>query len=321
MEPPGIGPFVGVLQSRHKHDDSRGYTRMQILTTVAEMRAFRDALPASMTVGFVPTMGAFHAGHESLIVKSREESDISIVSIFVNPMQFAPGEDLATYPRTEEEDLAMCRRAGTDVVFYPKAEEVYPKSFGTFVTTACGQSERNARTEGASRPTFFRGVATVLTMLFGLVRPDKVFFGQKDAQQCAVVRQLVRDLWMDIEVVVGQTVRESDGLAMSSRNKYLMEADRRRASVLYRGLLAAQELVKSGERDAEALRSVARKLIDGEMKGVNDVQFEFLYVSVCERDTMLEVDGEIETGKCVMCVAAMVGKARLIDNVVLDRMV
>lgn len=294
---------------------------MQILKTAAEMRSFRDALPASMTVGFVPTMGAFHAGHESLIVKSREESDISIVSIFVNPAQFAPGEDLATYPRTEVQDLAMCRRAETDVVFYPDAEEVYPKSFGTFVSTACGQAEQNARAEGASRPTFFRGVATVLTKLFMLVRPNKVFFGQKDAQQCAVVRQLVRDLWMDIEVVVGETFRESNGLAMSSRNKYLTEAEQRKASVLYRGLIAAQEQVKGGERHAEALRLVARRFIEEEMKGVTDVSFELKYVSVCEQDTMLEVDGDIEKGKCVMCVAAMLGKARLIDNVVLDGMV
>lgn len=291
---------------------------MRILRTRAEMHAFREELPKSQTIGFVPTMGGFHDGHESLMVRARRESDISIVSIFVNPEQFAPGEDLSTYPRTEEHDFEMCRRAGTDAVFYPSAAEMYPKSFGTYVTTACGQAECNTTSEGASRPTFFRGVATVLTKLFILIRPQKVFFGQKDAQQCAVVNQLVSDLGMGIEVVVGQTVRESDGLAMSSRNKYLTDAERQHAAVLHRGLVAAQERVAHGERNAATLRELVKNFVESEMMSVTDVCFEFKYASVCDRYTMVEVDGDIEKGLSVMCIAAMLGKARLIDNMVLD---
>lgn len=291
---------------------------MIILRTTAEMRNFRETLPSARSIGFVPTMGALHAGHESLIRMAQKESDISVVSIFVNPQQFAQGEDLSTYPRTEEEDIGMCRQAGIDVVFCPSAEEIFPESFGTFVTTACGQPGRNAAAEGASRPTFFRGVATVLTKLFILIRPHKVFFGQKDAQQCAVVNQLVNDMGMSIEVIIAPTMREPDGLAMSSRNEYLTARERGHAPILYRGLIAAQEAVARGQHKAGALRELVKKFVESEMTGVPQVQFELKYVSVCDRFTMIEVKGDIQKGMSVMCIAAMLGKTRLIDNMILD---
>lgn len=284
---------------------------MKILRTVSEMRAYRSSLPPHTTVGFVPTMGALHDGHLTLVDRSVSETSITIASIFVNPAQFAPGEDLASYPRTEADDLALCKQRGVTVVFMPERDDVYPPDFDTWVTTGVGSADRNPRSEGKSRPTFFRGVATVLTKLFALVRPHAVYFGQKDAQQCAVVKRLVQDMWMDVRVVVCDTVREHDGLAMSSRNAYLTAEERKEAASVYSALKSGLEMVRGGCTDVEAIRAEVRRLLE---RGA----IRLLYVSVCDRSTMREVASGIGEKECLLCVAAMLGKARLIDNVVLD---
>jgi len=298
---------------------------MKIEKTLQGMRSARSSISGDSTVGFVPTMGGLHAGHLSLISRCRSECDVCIVSIFVNSAQFAPTEDLDQYPRTESEDLRQCAQLGTDILFAPESGEVYPESFGTWVRTEVGSPERNASSEGSSRSTFFRGVATVLTKLFVLMRADKVYFGQKDAQQSAVVRQLVRDMWFDTEVVTAPTVREADGLAMSTRNAYLGAGERELAPVLYRTLQMGVEVVRGGVRDADRVRLVVRERLEGAVKDAQrrGVDAKLVYVSVCERESMREVEGEMKVGDgegFLICVAMMVGKARLIDNVVLDEM-
>lgn len=284
---------------------------MKEIRTVEEMRACRASFVQDKRVGFIPTMGALHEGHLSLVRHSVREMDVTVVSIFVNPAQFAPGEDLSTYPRQEENDLRLCEKAGANVAFLPSLGETYPGAFDTWVTTGVGNAERNMKAEGSSRPTFFRGVATMLMKLFWIVRPCRVYFGQKDAQQCAVVRRLVEDMWMGIELVVGATVREPDGLAMSSRNVYLGEAERKEAGRVYKGLRKGLELFEGGLRDARRLREEVERMVSGGRLCV-------LYVSLCERWTMKEVEGEVRgDGEWVLCVAVMLGKTRLIDNVVL----
>lgn len=285
---------------------------MKVIRTVKEMRACRASFAQGKRVGFIATMGALHEGHLSLIRRSVCDMDITVVSIFVNPMQFAPGEDLSTYPRKEEDDLRLCGEAGANVAFLPEVSETYPEAFDTWVTTGVGSAERNRKAEGHSRPTFFRGVATILMKLFWVVRPCRVYFGQKDAQQCAVVRRLVEDMWTGIELAVGETVREPDGLAMSSRNVYLGEVERKEAGRVYKGLRKGVELFEGGERDVETLRrEVEREVSGGGLR--------VLYVSLCERWTMKEVEGKVRgNAEWVLCVAAMLGKTRLIDNVVLS---
>lgn len=290
---------------------------MKIIRSHAELLAYRASLPATSTVGFVPTMGGLHAGHTSLLTLSRRDNNISLASIFVNPAQFAPGEDFASYPRTEDADLSLCASHGADAVYLPRAEDVYPAGYETYVEAGCGGAARNARSEGASRPTFFRGVATLVLKLGVAARPHRLYVGQKDAQQCAVVRAVVRDVGLPLEVVVGETVREADGLAMSTRNQYLAGAERSVAGGVWAALREGAAVWARGERDAESVRAVVReKLADMRGKGAS---VEVLYVSLCDRESMREVEGTVEGGgKCVVCVAVMVGKARLIDNVVLE---
>ncbi|MCC6500234.1 MAG: pantoate--beta-alanine ligase [Anaerolineales bacterium] len=275
---------------------------MRSLSTLDELRKTRFSLDG--TVGLVPTMGFLHDGHLSLIRRARDECDHVIVSIFVNPTQFGPKEDLAKYPRDLERDLRLIEPL-TDLVWTPSAEIMYPTGYQTWV-----EVEAVARPlEGAMRPGHFKGVTTVVAKLFNAVQPHKAYFGQKDAQQVAVIRQMVRDLNFPIEIVVCPTTREPDGLAMSSRNVYLDAEQRQAATVLFRSLSAAKELFEAGERDAEKLR--------GKMKEVlaSEPLTEPQYVSCADYDTLEELT-EIK-GKALLSMAVFIGKTRLIDNFVL----
>ena len=252
-------------------------------------------------------MGALHEGHVSLIKLAAEQSDTVVVSIFVNPTQFGPSEDFSKYPRSLEADVAACETAGVDIVFAPMVEEIYPKGYSTFVV-----EEFIAKPlEGVSRPVHFRGVTTVVAKLFNIVRPDLAVFGQKDAQQVAVIKKMVEDLHFTVDVVVAPTLREPDGLAMSSRNRYLTATQRVEALVIHRALRKAIEMVASGERRVDRLIAEATHLI-----GLHR-RVRMIYVSVVDRTTMVAVKGEVVPGKAVMAIAAWVDEVRLIDNEVL----
>jgi pantoate--beta-alanine ligase len=276
---------------------------MRVITTVADMRRARREMAGS--VGLVPTMGALHEGHLSLVRHSRTHDDTVVASIFVNPTQFGPGEDFARYPRDPDRDLALLRDLGTDVVFMPPAEEVYPQGFDTHVQV----EKLTQRLEGAARPGHFRGVATVVTKLFNIVQPHRAYFGQKDAQQLAVIRRLARDLDLPVEVVGLPTVREPDGLAMSSRNAYLSPEERKAAAVLYRSLEAAQELWRSGVRDVAVIRGRMNEVLAAEPLARID------YVSVADAETLEEL--EAVDRPALVSLAVRIGGTHLIDNVTL----
>ena len=259
------------------------------------------------TIGLVPTMGALHEGHLSLVREARQRCDAVVVSIFVNPAQFGANEDFAHYPRDLTRDTTMLADYNVDYIFAPPVEEIYPKNFSTYVTVE-GLSEQ---LEGASRPGHFRGVATVLAILLNIVRPETVFFGQKDAQQTLVVKRLVRDLAFDTEVVVLPTVREESGLALSSRNAYLNEADRQSATVLYRALRAAKAAYANGERSVRRITEAAAAEIAREPAA------RLEYVSVTDTETLEKLD-KLDDRTVLVAIAARVGKTRLIDNVVLN---
>lgn len=276
---------------------------MNTLTTLSDLRTARLSLKG--TVGLVPTMGYLHEGHLSLIRQAKAECDHVIVTIFVNPTQFGPSEDLSKYPRDLERDLNLISPLGVDIVWNPTAEVMYPSGYQTWV-------EVEAMTqplEGSMRPGHFRGVATVVAKLFNATQPDKAYFGQKDAQQVAVIRQMTRDLNFPLEVLVCPTVREADGLAMSSRNKYLSEAERKAAVVLFRSLSAAKELYEGGERDAEMIRGKMKEVLAAEPLA------QMQYVSCADYDTLAELN-EIK-GKALLSMAVFLGKTRLIDNFIL----
>jgi pantoate--beta-alanine ligase len=277
---------------------------MQVVTTVQELRAARRQM--SGPVGLVPTMGYLHEGHLSLVRRARAENAQVVVTIFVNPTQFGPHEDFARYPRDVPRDLAMLEREGTDLVFVPPVEEMYPSGFRTYVNV----EEITSRLEGAARPGHFRGVATVVCKLFNLVQPQRAYFGQKDAQQLVVIRRMARDLDFDLEIIPCPTVREPDGLAMSSRNVYLSPAERQAATVLYRALMAAQARYQAGERDAEALRQTMREVLAAEPRARVD------YVSVAEPETLTELTRV--SGTALASLAVYIGATRLIDNVLLE---
>ncbi|MFW5799000.1 MAG: pantoate--beta-alanine ligase [Planctomycetota bacterium] len=265
----------------------------------------REARREGKLVGFVPTMGALHDGHLSLIRRARTECDHVVVSIFVNPIQFEPGEDLDTYPRTLERDLEICRDEGVDVVFTPNGRDMYPPGFKTFV-----EVENLTRCLcGRTRPTHFRGVTTVCTKLFEIVRPDVAYLGQKDFQQAVIVRRVVIDLNIPVDIRLCDIVREDSGLAMSSRNAYMTDHQREVASALYEGLCRARELYDSGERRREPLIEAAMTVYDRE----RELRVE--YLELCDTDN-LECLQEVSRPAC-LAVAAHVGKARLIDNVIL----
>jgi pantoate--beta-alanine ligase len=260
------------------------------------------------TIGLVPTMGALHEGHLSLIREARRMCDVVVVSVFVNPAQFSPGEDFAHYPRDLTRDTALLTDYNVDYIFAPSIEEIYPKDFSTYVTVA-GLSEQF---EGASRPGHFRGVATVVSILLNIVRPDFAFFGQKDAQQTMVIKRLVRDLAFETEIVVLPTVREESGLALSSRNAYLSEDEKRAAVVLYRALSRAKEVYKAGERSGSRLAEAARAIVAAEPLARLD------YLSVADADT-LEQPEKLDDRTVLVALAVHIGKTRLIDNIVLNR--
>lgn len=275
---------------------------MQSVVSFDELRTTRLSLDG--TVGFVPTMGYLHEGHLSLVRRARDECDHVVVSIFVNPTQFGPKEDLAKYPRDLERDFRLIEPY-TDLVWTPSAEIMYPQGYQTWV-----EVEAMTRPlEGAMRPGHFKGVTTVVAKLFNGVQPHKAYFGQKDAQQAAVIRQMVRDLNFPIEIVVCPIVREADGLAMSSRNVYLDSEQRKAATVLFRSLSAAKDLYERGERDAEKLREKMKEVLASEP--LADVQ----YVSCADYNTLEELT-EIK-GKGLLSMAVFIGKTRLIDNFVI----
>ena len=276
---------------------------MMIVSSLAELRSARLLLDG--TVGFVPTMGYLHEGHISLARRAREECDHVAVSIFVNPTQFGPTEDLSKYPRNLESDLRLLEAAGVDLVWTPTTEIMYPPGFATWVEV----EGLTKPLEGASRPGHFRGVTTVVSKLFNAVQPTKAYFGQKDAQQAAVIRKMARDLDFPIEIVVCPTVREADGLAMSSRNSYLSPEERKAATVLFRSLSAARSAYERGERNAESLRGIMSEVIASESLA------KMQYVSVADYDTLEEL--ETVTGKTLLSMAVFMGKTRLIDNFVL----
>ena len=276
---------------------------MMIVSTLDELRTALPLLEGKL--GFVPTMGYLHDGHISLARRARAECDCVAVSIFVNPAQFGPNEDLSKYPRDLERDLHLLEDAGVDLAWNPTPEVMYPAGFQTWVEV----EHITHPLEGAQRPGHFRGVTTVVAKLFNAVQPAKAYFGQKDAQQAAVIRQMTRDLNFPIEIVVCPTVREPDGLAMSSRNVYLDANQREAAAVLYRSLSAATAAYEHGERDAERLRTIMKTVLASEPLA------QMQYVSCADYDTLQEL--EQVTGKTLLSMAVFFGKTRLIDNFVL----
>jgi len=279
---------------------------MAVLTAVDDVRAWRAGRDR---VGFVPTMGFLHAGHLSLV--HRAVADLPgrgsgvAASVFVNPTQFGPQDDLAAYPRALERDLELLRAAGCHMVFVPLARDMFPPGYQTWIQL----DDVAAPLEGERRPGHFRGVATVVAKLLHIVQPSQAYFGRKDAQQLAVIRTMVRDLDMAVEIVGCPTVREPNGLAMSSRNSYLNDEERRAAGVLYRALTAAAAAWRDGQRDAEQLRRVMRVVLDGEPLALTE------YVSVADADTLRELE-RADVG-ALLSMAVRVGPARLIDNLVL----
>lgn len=276
---------------------------MQIATTINEVRANVKAWKKEgLSVGFVPTMGYLHEGHGSLISRARAENDKVVVSIFVNPMQFGPGEDLESYPRDLDKDSAYCESLGADLIFHPEPEEMYTDGFCSYVDMSVLTEELC----GLSRPVHFRGVCTVVNKLFNIVQPDRAYFGQKDAQQLAIIKRMVQDLNMDLEIIGCPIVREEDGLAKSSRNTYLSAGERQAALVLSRAVKLGQELVAGGETDAKKIVSEMRAFIEKEPLARID------YVKAVDGLTMQQID----TVKSPMLVALAVyiGKTRLIDN-------
>jgi pantoate--beta-alanine ligase len=276
---------------------------MKVVTTIAEMKQLRRELPGP--VGFVPTMGYLHEGHISLVRQAREENASVVVSIFVNPTQFGPREDYKSYPRDAKRDLTMLGEIA-DVVFMPSSEEMYPPLFDSWVQVG-GLTER---LEGAARPGHFRGMVTVVAKLFNIVQPDKAYFGRKDAQQVAVIKKMVADLNMNLEVVTMPTMREIDGLAMSSRNTNLNPEQRRAAAVLYKSLQLAQKLWAQGERDAGTIRREMTGLISKEPLADID------YISIADTVTLKEMY-RIKP-PALLSMAVKIGKTRLIDNVTLE---
>jgi pantoate--beta-alanine ligase len=277
---------------------------MKTAKTLDELRAARAQL--TEPVGFVPTMGFLHAGHISLVELAHKDCKSIVVSIFVNPAQFGPNEDLSAYPRDLPRDLAMLEKAGVDLVWLPTPEIMYPPDFQTWVDV----EKVSQPLEGGMRPGHFGGVATVVAKLFNAVQPHKAYFGQKDAQQVAVIKQMSSDLNFSVEIVVGATAREADGLAMSSRNSYLNLAERQAATVLFRALSAAKVAYAGGERDAEVLRALMRTTIEAEPLA------KIQYVSCADPRSLQELD-RIENG-ALLSMAVYVGKTRLIDNIVLE---
>lgn len=280
---------------------------MKILKTVDEVRNQVKAWKKEeLSVGLVPTMGYLHEGHQSLIKKSVEQNDKTVVSVFVNPMQFGPTEDLESYPRDLDADAKLCEETGADVIFHPEPEEMYRPGFCSYVNMT-GLPDALC---GLTRPVHFKGVCTVVNKLFNIVQPDRAYFGQKDAQQLAIIMRMVTDLNMDIEIVGCPIVREPDGLAKSSRNIYLTKEERQAAVVLSKAVNLGKEMIEKGERDAHAVVAAMKELISAEPLADID------YVEMVNMDTMKAID-TVE-GHVLCAMAVRFGKARLIDNFILE---
>ena len=280
---------------------------MEITGAIEEVRRQeKEWRKQGLSVGLVPTMGYLHEGHKSLIVKAAAENDKVVVSDFVNPIQFGVNEDLDAYPRDIEADKKVCEEAGADLIFHPEVTEMYAPDFSTYVE----MSKVSEGLCGKTRPTHFRGVCTVVSKLFHIVMPDRAYFGQKDAQQLAVIRRMVRDLNMDIQIVDCPIVREADGLAKSSRNTYLNEAERRAALVLSKAVFHGEDLMKKGERDAETILTAMREIIEKEPMAKID------YVEMVDADT-IEPLAKAE-GRVLTAMAVYIGKTRLIDNFIAE---
>lgn len=278
---------------------------MRLVRTVAEMKHISShILGLGKTIGFVPTMGFLHDGHLSLVKRARAENDVVVVSIFVNPTQFGPNEDFRDYPRDLERDLRLLEPVGVDYVFYPSIEEMYPSNYSVYVE----EVSLSRFLCGSRRPGHFRGVCTIVAKLFNIVRPTRAYFGQKDAQQFRILKRMVENLNMDVEMIEMPIVREEDGLAMSSRNVYLSPEERRVATKLYQSLKRAEELYNAGERDVETIRSSMLEIL-------SDPAVRVDYVEVVDEES-LEPVVRIE-GRVLVAVAAFIGRARLIDNVIL----
>ena len=272
-----------------------------VLKSKEELRTWRKAQSPTFTVGLVPTMGALHEGHLSLIQLAKEKCKVTLATIFVNPLQFGPKEDFSAYPRTFEKDLSMLGRAKVDVLFAP--ESLYLADNSTYVI----EEKVSQPLCGAFRPGHFRGVATVVLKLFNLIQPDKAFFGQKDAQQCMVIERMVRDLDLPIQIVRGKTLRETDGLAMSSRNSYLSAQERAAAPLLFKSMIEAAQLFMQGEKDPSVLRRAGRAILEA------DPVFQIQYWDVRHPNTLEEIS-EVGPDGALIAVAALLGKTRLIDN-------
>jgi len=276
---------------------------VQVVHTVAEMKKLRRKCKGS--VGLVPTMGYLHEGHLELVRQAKSENRAAVATIFVNPTQFGPSEDFKSYPRDLDRDLALLEKVKTDIVFVPSDKEMYAEGYNTWVEVR----GITARLEGKSRPTHFQGVTTVCNKLFQIIEPDRAYFGQKDAQQAIVIQRMVSDLNMNLEIVVCPTVRESDGLAMSSRNTYLTKEDRVSAVVLYKSLCLAKDMYEKGERDAAAIK----KALNSQISGVAAAKLD--YISIADTGTLDEV--EKIRGRVLVSLAVRLGKPRLIDNIIL----
>ncbi len=280
---------------------------MKIISSINEMTFFvKDAKSKAKSIGLVPTMGYLHQGHLSLIKEARVLTDTVVVSIFVNPTQFEPDEDYASYPRDMKRDALEAEKAGADVIFAPSAEQMYPESYSTYVKVE-GLGEVLC---GRNRPGHFRGVTTVCAKLFSIVKPDIAFFGQKDAQQSVIIQKMVKDLNMDIKLKVLPTVREDDGLAMSSRNKYLSSKQRKDALVLHKALDQAKSVIEAGENDAAKIEERMRSII-------NKVDSKIDYISIVDPGSLKDVS--IISGRVLIALAVWIGRARLIDNIIIHR--
>jgi pantoate--beta-alanine ligase len=272
--------------------------KMQLRKVLRQMRA------GGQSVGFVPTMGYMHEGHAALMDRARQENDVVVVSVFVNPTQFGPNEDLAAYPRDPARDLALMGAHGVDLAFFPSVDDLYPLGYATYVTVEGPMTQTLC---GRSRPGHFRGVATIVTKLFHLVAPDRAYFGQKDGQQVAVIQQMVRDLDFDLTIVACPTVREADGLAMSSRNVYLSPEQRTQAPRIAEALFTAREMIAQGERRAAVLTEYIKKSIAAIDSATID------YVSIADAKTLSDLD--TLCGEVLIAVAVKIGRTRLIDNI------
>lgn len=280
---------------------------MKVSTTIAEVRSqVKEWKRQGLSVGLVPTMGYLHEGHQSLIARAARENDRVVVSVFVNPIQFGPSEDLESYPRDFERDCTLCEKTGADLVFHPEASEMYAEDFCTYVD----MDRLTKGLCGASRPVHFRGVCTVVSKLFHIVTPDRAYFGQKDAQQLAVIKRMVRDLSMDVEIVGCPIIREPDGLAKSSRNTYLSPQERRAAVVLSQALAEGRKALAEGERSAQAITGIIRGVLESEPLAQPE------YVELVDWETLEPV--ETADRPVLAAIAVRIGTTRLIDNFVFE---